>query len=481
MAANTIQQLTTANTFQHWLTATQSLIGVANNLTNGAGDTFYANTRLEIGGTGASLNVVTGATINELTVTDLNVTSGFALSGNLSAINVTNDAFIGSDLFVYANTDIDGTLNVTGDTTIVDGESTGTLTYNVATGSTLTVTGETNLDNVTFTGFISGNGSSLTDVTVANTNITGTIVTAQIADAAVTADKIAAGLTLPSPVGNGTYYLTSDNSNSIWQAQSALSIATTQLTGTITNSQINDVANTKITGVIDASQGGTGQSSLTANSVVIGNGSDAVQFVAPGTSGNVLTSDGTNWLSQEIDSTSVVGTANQVLANGTSGTAQTGEVTLTTPQDIATSSDVQFNSFGVGTAGSGTTGEIRATNNITAYYSDKRLKNIKGNIDNALDKVMSLNGVYYENNEVAEKYGYINKEQQVGVLAQEVEQVLPEIVKPAPFDIGQNEDGTEYSLSGNFYKTVQYEKLVPLLLEAIKELKQEVDSLKENR
>ena len=90
---------------------------------------------------------------------------------------------------------------------------------------------------------------------------------------------------------------------------------------------------------------------------------------------------------------------------------------------------------------------------------------------------MTLNGVYYINNEVAAKYGYINKEQQVGVLAQEVQQILPEIVKPAPFDIGQNEDGTEYSLSGENYKTVQYEKLVPLLIEAIKEQQKQIESI----
>jgi hypothetical protein len=73
MAANTISQLTTANTFQHWLIATQSLIGTANTLTNGNGNTFFANTRLEVGGTNATLNVVTSATINDLVGNTANV------------------------------------------------------------------------------------------------------------------------------------------------------------------------------------------------------------------------------------------------------------------------------------------------------------------------------------------------------------------------------------------------------------------------
>ena len=69
MAANLINQLSTANTFQHWLGTTSTLVGTANLLTNGNGESFYANTRLIIGGTAAnvSLNVETGATVNVLT------------------------------------------------------------------------------------------------------------------------------------------------------------------------------------------------------------------------------------------------------------------------------------------------------------------------------------------------------------------------------------------------------------------------------
>jgi len=69
MAANLINQLSTANTFQHWLGTTTSLVGTVNLLTDGNGQSFFANTRLIIGGTAAnvSLNVETGATINVLT------------------------------------------------------------------------------------------------------------------------------------------------------------------------------------------------------------------------------------------------------------------------------------------------------------------------------------------------------------------------------------------------------------------------------
>jgi hypothetical protein len=156
---------------------------------------------------------------------------------------------------------------------------------------------------------------------------------------------------------------------------------------------------------------------------------------------------------------------------------RTGVGTFTAGNSLS-SVDLQINSLGVGTAPTATSGQIVSSGDIISYYSDERLKENIELIPNALDKVMQLRGVTYNANQVAESFGYINKEKQVGVIAGDVEKVLPEAVKPAPFDIMLFES-SEISKSGQNYKTVQYEKLVPLLIEAIKELNNEIKQLKE--
>jgi hypothetical protein len=123
----------------------------------------------------------------------------------------------------------------------------------------------------------------------------------------------------------------------------------------------------------------------------------------------------------------------------------------------------QVSSLGVGTAASSVGGEIRATNDVIAYYSDDRLKTRLGNIEHALDKVKSLTGFHYHANELAQSLGYEPKPE-VGVSAQEVQRVFPEIVVPAPIS--------------DEYLTVKYEKLIPVLIEAIKELSEEIDAIK---
>lgn len=116
----------------------------------------------------------------------------------------------------------------------------------------------------------------------------------------------------------------------------------------------------------------------------------------------------------------------------------------------------------MGTPASGTTGEIRATNIITSHFSDDRLKTRVSNIINALEKVNQLNGFLYYPNQMAQDLGY-TYQLEVGVSAQEVKKVQPEIVVPAPID--------------EKYYTVHYEKLVPLLIEAIKEQNKKVEDL----
>jgi hypothetical protein len=121
----------------------------------------------------------------------------------------------------------------------------------------------------------------------------------------------------------------------------------------------------------------------------------------------------------------------------------------------------------LGNATSDTTtvnGNLSVTQDITAFASDERLKTNIKSLENALDKVMQLSGFTYNFNEIGQKLGFDTEITYVGVSAQQVQAVLPEAVKSCPVD--EN------------YMTVQYEKLVPLLIEAIKELKAEINELK---
>jgi hypothetical protein len=144
-------------------------------------------------------------------------------------------------------------------------------------------------------------------------------------------------------------------------------------------------------------------------------------------------------------------------------TAATTATTATTANALNTSNNYQIGSLGVGTAASGTSGEIRATNNITAYYSDERLKTKVGDIQDPLIKIHEIKTMLYHANEVAVALGYDASIIEVGLSAQSVQAVQPEAVAPAPID--------------DKYLTVRYERLVPLLIEAIKALDDKVNAL----
>jgi hypothetical protein len=122
-------------------------------------------------------------------------------------------------------------------------------------------------------------------------------------------------------------------------------------------------------------------------------------------------------------------------------------------------------------------GNIVSTGYISSAYSDIRLKTITSTITNALDTITNINGFKYKHNDLAKSFGYDDNEVHIGISAQEVSNYIPEVVSLAPFDIDKNEDGEITSRSGDNYLTVNYEKLVPYLIESIKELKKENEKL----
>jgi hypothetical protein len=102
-------------------------------------------------------------------------------------------------------------------------------------------------------------------------------------------------------------------------------------------------------------------------------------------------------------------------------------------------------------------GAATFNNDITAF-SDRRLKTDITNIENALPKVMRMQGVYYKRNDVD------NAKEQIGVIAQDMETIVPEVVLTADDEMQT--------------KSVDYGKLCAVLIESIKELKAEIDELK---
>jgi len=154
--------------------------------------------------------------------------------------------------------------------------------------------------------------------------------------------------------------------------------------------------------------------------------------------------------------TSLTGTASSL----TAGTA-------TTANALNTSNNYQVNSLGVGTAASGTAGEIRATNNVTAYYSsDIRLKSNIKDISNALDKVTHIGGKTFDwsDDYIAQhggEDGYFVQKSDFGVIAQDVQEVFPQAVRT-------RDDGT---------LAVDYAKLSALAFAAIAELKARIEQL----
>jgi len=292
--------------------------------------------------------------------------------------------------------------------------------------------------NINISGFNNDSGFTTNTGTVTSVSggdgLTGSVTTSgSLAVGAgtlidVTADAVnvdLSELTTSTSDGDGDFFVVVDSVN----AQKKLTKANIAISGFN-----NDSGFTTNTGTVTSVTGGNGLtgSVTTSGSLAVGAGTgidvaadsisvDVSDFMTNGSNNRVVTATGTDGMNAE---------ANMTFDGSTLAV----------------------------------TGAITATGDVTAFFtSDRNLKQNIVNIENSLDKVSQLNGVYYNwTKEALEKNKHLVDEKEVGVIAQDVEAVLPELV-------ATREDGS---------KAVRYERLCAVLIESIKELKKEIEALK---
>lgn len=213
---------------------------------------------------------------------------------------------------------------------------------------------------------------------------------------------------------------------------------------------------------VPVNKGGTGASAgFTSGGLLKGNGTSAISVAS---ASDIVAAIGTTAISNVVYTTGSYSdpswltlSKSKVGLGNVDNTADASK-TVGTANALTTGNSYQVSSLGVGTAASGTAGEIRATNNVTAYYSsDRTLKTNIVNIENPLEKLSKINGVMFDWTDAfiaarGGEDGYFVRKHDTGVIAQEIQEILPQIVVV-------REDGT---------LAVQYEKIIPLLIESVK-------------
>ena len=327
----------------------------------------------------------------------------------------------------------------------------------------------TSVSNTTIaiaSGAVSGLAASATTDTTSATNIgSGTLDAARLATSGVTAATHGSASSVPVFVVDTKGRVTSVSNTTIAIASGAVSglaaSATTDTTnagnigsGTLPNARLSSVPNSALAnpsfyiGTTSVSLGRTsGALSLTGINI------DGSAGSAGSVTNGVYTTGDQSIGGTKTFTSKITGSISGNCDGNAAGTAS-NITAYTINQSVGSSNAVTFGSINVGSATSAGTGEIVAQGNITAY-SDARLKTNLAKIENALEKVSQLTGYTYTRTDTGQK--------QTGLVAQDIEKVLPEAVTD----------------SGD-YKAVAYGNMMGLIVEAIKELKAEIDSLKKS-
>ena len=309
----------------------------------------------------------------------------------------------------------------------------------------LTITGSV-ISTAGFYGALTGNADTVTT----NANLTGNVTS--VGNATTIAAGVVTDAMLAGSISNAKLTNSTISGKALGTNLDTLTIGT-GLSGTSYNgSAAITIANTGVTANVASTgisvSGASGSVTITNTGVTSVTASAGISV--SGTTGAVTIGN--------------TGVTSAVAGTGVGVSGATGAVTFSIGQAVATSSNVQFNSLGVGTAGSAVAGEIRATADVTAFYSsDERLKEDIAPIENPIEKLMSINGVTFNWKEGFETlHSHVGSD--TGVVAQQIEAIqLPGVVTT-------RETG---------YMAVNYEKLNALLIEGFKAHEKEINELKE--
>jgi len=209
-------------------------------------------------------------------------------------------------------------------------------------------------------------------------------------------------------------------------------------------------------------EGGTGLSSVTSGNILYANAANSWAAAAPGSTSGVQPYD--------ADLATIAGLAktngNFIVGDGSAWVVESG-ATARTSIGLGTGNNVQFQRIGVGAIPGGAAGSIYATDDIIAFYSvsDARLKCDVETIDDALSIVTNMRGVRFKYNDKAREINpEVSDRTQVGVIAQEVQEHLPEVIRSSISDE---------------YIGVRYENMTAVLIEAVKQQQTQIELLKE--